>query len=185
MVLAQAGKIYPLPGTKYSYFPPNAQQNFEATIATRPRPLGGRMFTFRGEFSWAARTGPRCRGGDQPRMMRGLSRVYVVAFKDDAEVTNEELTLRKAPVWTVAARSHAEGFRMRVGKLVAWFRVFSQPPRQFACDHYRGELVQGADWTTPGPSDLKGRENFMWSRLVRRRRSLCEWEGKRLLPKRS
>jgi formylglycine-generating enzyme required for sulfatase activity len=175
---------------------PNAQPNFEATIANTaaaPGPLpAGMVYIPGGEFSMGSidPTVTFC-GGDEPMDdARPLHRVYVDGFFMDAtEVTNEEFDLftKATGYMTVAERkpTREEFPDAPEENLVAGSVVFSPPLKPVPLDdHYRWwGYVPGANWRHPdGPqSDLKGREKFPVVHIAYEdAAAYAKWAGKRL-----
>jgi formylglycine-generating enzyme len=175
---------------------PNAQPNFEATIANSTSAPGsspeGMVYIPGGEFSMGSLdpTEMFC-GGDQPMDdARPLHRVYVDGFLMDAtEVTNEEFDrfVNATGYVTVAERkpTREEFPDAPEENLVTGSVVFSPPPRPVPLDdHYQWwSYVHGADWRHPtGPtSDLKGREKFpVVQTAYEDAAAYAKWAGKRL-----
>jgi formylglycine-generating enzyme len=186
--LSSATKVLPVT--------PNAQPNFEATIANPVSAPGalpeGMVFIPGGEFSMGSidPTEMVC-GGDQPMDdARPLHRVYLDSFFMDAtEVTNEEFAafVQATGYVTVAERkpSREEFPGVPEEKLVAGSVIFSPPPRPVPLDdHYQWwSYVRGADWRHPdGPSsDLKSREKFPVVHVsYEDAAAYAKWAGKRL-----
>jgi sulfatase modifying factor 1 len=177
-------------------FTPNAQPNFEATIAN-PVPAivalpEGMVFIPGGEFSMGSLdpTEMVC-GGDQPMDdARPLHRVYLDSyFMDATEVTNEEFAafVQATGYVTVAERkpTREEFPDVPEEKLLAGSVVFSPPPRPVPLnDHYQWwSYVAGANWRHPdGPSsDLKSREKFPVVHIAYEdAAAYAKWAGKRL-----
>jgi formylglycine-generating enzyme len=175
---------------------PNAQPNFEATIANPVSLSGalpeGMVYVPGGEFSMGSLdpTEMFC-GGDQPMDdARPLHRVYLDGyFMDATEVTNEEFAsfVQATSYVTVAERKPtSEEFPgVPDEKLVAGSVVFSPPPRPVPLDnHYQWwSYVAGANWRHPdGPgSDLRGREKFPVVHVAYEdAAAYAKWAGKRL-----
>lgn len=175
---------------------PNAQPNFEATIANSSSAPGalpaGMIYVPGGEFSMGALdpTEMVC-GGDEPMNdSRPLHRVYVDAFFMDAtEVTNEEYDsfVKATGYVTVAERkpTREEFPTAPEENLVAGSVVFSPPPGPVPLnDHYQWwSYVPGANWRHPtGPtSDLKGLEKFPVVHIAYEdAAAYAKWAGKRL-----
>ena len=175
---------------------PNAQPNFEATIANSDSAPGalpaGMVYVPGGEFSMGSLdpTEMVC-GGDQPMDdARPLHRVYLDGyFMDATEVTNEEFAafVQATGYVTVAERKPTrEEFPDAPEKnLVAGSVVFSPPPRPVPLDdHYKWwSYVSGANWRHPdGPSsDLKSREKFPVVHVAYEdAAAYAKWAGKRL-----
>ena len=182
--------------TKARPVTPNAQPNFEATIAnpaSAPDALPeGMVYIPGGEFSMGSLdpTEMFC-GGDQPMDdARPLHRVYVDGFFMDAtEVTNEAFAafVQATSYVTVAERkpTRQEFPEVPEDKLVAGSVVFSPAPRPVPLDdHYQWwSYVAGANWRHPdGPSsDLKGREKFPVVHIsYEDAAAYAKWAGKRL-----
>ena len=183
-------------GRKTNASIPNAQPNFEATIANSDPTPGvlpeGMVFISGGEFSMGSLdpTEMVC-GGDEPMHdARPLHRVYVDAFFMDAtEVTNEQFAqfVNATGYVTVAERkpTREEFPDAPEENLVAGSVVFSPPPRPVPLDnHYRWwSYVPGASWRHPdGPSgDLKGREKLPVVHIAYEdAAAYAKWAGKRL-----
>ena len=179
-----------LPGT------PNAQPNFEATIANPVSAPGalpeGMVYIPDGEFSMGSLdpTEMFC-GGDQPMDdARPLHRVYLDGFFMDAtEVTNEEFDRFVKATGYVTVAEHKPTREEFPGapeeNLVAGSVVFSPTPRPVALDdHYQWwSYVPGANWRHPdGPSsDLKSREKFPVVHIAYEDAlAYAKWAGKRL-----
>jgi sulfatase modifying factor 1 len=182
--------------TKILPVTPNAQPNFEATIANSPSAPGalpaGMVYIPGGEFSMGALdpTEMIC-GGDQPMDdARPLHRVYLDGFFMDAtEVTNEEFDrfVKATGYMTVAERkpTREEFPDAPEENLVAGSVVFSPPTRVVTLNnHYQWwAYVPGANWRHPdGPgSDLKGREKFPVVHIAYEdAAAYAKWAGKRL-----
>jgi len=175
---------------------PNAQLNFEATIANSGAAPGssptGMVYIPGGEFSMGSLdpTEMVC-GGDQPMDdARPLHRVYVDAFFMDAtEVTNEQFEqfVNATGYVTIAERkpTREEFPDAPEENLVAGSVVFSPPPAPVPLDnHYRWwSYVRGANWRHPsGPaSDLRGREKYPVVQIAYDDAvAYAKWAGKRL-----
>src|SRR5678816_3418872 len=177
---------------------PNAQPNFEATIANSTSAPGalpeGMVYIPGGEFSMGSldpvATEMFC-GGDEPMNdARPIHRVSVDAFFMDAtEVTNAEFDrfVKATGYVTVAERqpTREEFPDAPEENLVAGSVVFAPPPRPVPLDnHYQWwAYVHGANWRHPdGPtSDLKGREKFPVVHIAYEdAEAYAKWSGKRL-----
>ncbi len=175
---------------------PNAQPNFEATIANSASapgsPPAGMVYIPGGEFSMGALdpTEMVC-GGDQPMDdARPLHRVYVGAFFMDAtEVTNEQFEefVKATGYVTVAERkpTREEFPGAPEENLVAGSAVFAPAPVPVPLDnHYRWwSYVPGANWRHPdGPnSNLQGREKYPVVQIAYYdAAAYAKWAGKRL-----
>jgi formylglycine-generating enzyme required for sulfatase activity len=184
--------------TKVRPVTPNAQPNFEATIANPISAPGvlpeGMVFIPGGEFSMGSldpvATEMYC-GGDEPMNdARPIHRVSVDAFFMDAtEVTNQEFDLfvKATGYLTVAERkpTREEFPDAPPENLVAGSVVFSPPPKPVPLDdHYQWwSYVHGANWRHPtGPtSDLRGREKFPVVHIAYEdAAAYAKWAGKRL-----
>jgi len=184
--------------TKSGPVTPNAQPNFEATIAnpvSAPSALpAGMVYIPGGEFSMGSldpvATEMFC-GGDEPMNdARPIHRVSVDGFFMDAtEVTNEEFDrfANATGYVTVAERepTREEFPDAPEENLVAGSVVFSPPPKPVPLDdHYQWwAYVHGANWRHPeGPtSDLKGREKLPVVHIAYEdAEAYAKWSGKRL-----
>ena len=184
--------------TKSGPVTPNAQPNFEATIAnpvSAPSALpAGMVYIPGGEFSMGSldpvATEMFC-GGDEPMNdARPIHRVSVDGFFMDAtEVTNEEFDrfANATGYVTVAERepTREEFPDAPEENLVAGSVVFSPPPKPVPLDdHYQWwAYVHGANWRHPeGPtSNLKGREKLPVVHIAYEdAEAYAKWSGKRL-----
>jgi len=184
--------------TKSGPVTPNAQPNFEATIANPVSAPGalpaGMVYIPGGEFSMGSldpvATEMFC-GGDEPMSdARPIHRVSVDGFFMDAtEVTNEEFDrfANATGYVTVAERepTREEFPDAPEENLVAGSVVFSPPPKPVPLDdHYQWwAYVHGANWRHPeGPtSDLKGREKLPVVHIAYEdAEAYAKWSGKRL-----
>jgi formylglycine-generating enzyme required for sulfatase activity len=184
--------------TKVDPVTPNAQPNFEATIANPASAPGalpeGMVYIPGGEFSMGSldpvATEMYC-GGDEPMNdARPIHRVSVDAFFMDAtEVTNEEFDRFATATGyvTVAERkpSREEFPDAPEENLVAGSVVFSPSLKPVRLDnHYQWwSYVPGANWRHPdGPkSDLKGREKVPVVHIAYEdAAAYAKWAGKRL-----
>jgi len=184
--------------TKSGPVTPNAQPNFEATIANPVSAPGalpaGTVYIPGGEFSMGSldpvATEMFC-GGDEPMNdARPIHRVSVDGFFMDAtEVTNEEFDrfANATGYVTVAERepTREEFPDAPEENLVAGSVVFSPPPKPVPLDdHYQWwAYVHGANWRHPeGPtSDLKGREKLPVVHIAYEdAEAYAKWSGKRL-----
>jgi len=184
--------------TKSGPVTPNAQPNFEATIANPVSAPGalpaGMVYIPGGEFSMGSldpvATEMFC-GGDEPMNdARPIHRVSVDGFFMDAtEVTNEEFDrfANATGYVTVAERepTREEFPDAPEENLVAGSVVFSPPPKPVPLDdHYQWwAYVHGANWRHPeGPtSNLKGREKLPVVHIAYEdAEAYAKWSGKRL-----
>ena len=182
--------------TKPVPFKPNAQPNFETTLAGPGSPPSatpsGMVYVPGGEFSMGSLdpTEMVC-GGDQPMAdARPLHRVYLDGFfMDTTEVTNEQFEqfVSATGYVTVAERkpTREEFPSAPEENLVAGSIVFSPPTHPVPLNnHYQWwRYVPGANWRHPaGPaSDLKGREKYPVVQIAYEdAAAYAKWAGKRL-----
>ncbi len=177
---------------------PNAQPNFEATVANSDPVPGskptGMVYIPGGEFSMGSldpvATEMVC-GGDQPMAdARPIHRVYVDAFyMDSTEVTNEQFEefVKATGYVTVAEQkpTQEEFPGAPEEKLVPGSVVYTPAHRQISLEnHYDWwRYVPGANWRHPdGPgSNLKGREKFPVVQIAYEdAAAYAKWAGKRL-----
>ncbi|MEK6336322.1 MAG: formylglycine-generating enzyme family protein [Acidobacteriota bacterium] len=175
---------------------PNAQPNFEATVANSTSAPGalpeGMVYIPGGEFSMGANDPPDMDevGMKATEDARPIHRVYVDGFfMDQTDVTNAqfEAFVKATQYVTVAERTpKAEDFPGAPPEnLVAGSVIFTPPNHPVPLDnHFQWwSYVPGANWRHPlGPkSDIKGKINYPVVHIAYEdAQAYAKWAGKRL-----